>query len=911
MRNATASTVRLQIVLALLLALVLPALFASAAGAQCTLPATGEVWAAQLPLLHGSGDWTVARVGPAGQNLEIVGETDGLLTLGCNGGVLDPSQGVLAATILEYSDVLVESGDVGGDAVLGMARVGENLDDSAPIAAAYFPYAAGWTGGRFDGTGTLQESNPASGNPGAPSVTRLGVGDYEVTIPTVQNSFTDGMLYVVIDGTTENIASARATDPTDGSPGTGTWRVRSLDNQASVGLQDRGVRFVYLPYAAPGRIAGRISGAGSVVHQIGSWTVTKIGTGGYRLDLPSETPNSGMLLLGTGNSFANPDDNFFRYEDDGSGRFEVWNRDLDATNGANPQDSEFVFTFVPFPAQVLGEHKLGSTNTGGPFSDLTSSGAAIAALGDLDGDGVPDQVVGSRALGTDEGELYVLRMNSDGSVKGQTVIKSGTSGFAETLTAGDAFAESVAAIGDLDHDGVIDVAVGATGVSGSQGAVWVLFMNADGTVRAHQKIAAGEGGFPASLANGALFGSGLAGVGDVDGDRVPDLAVGAAGDIPSGGSSAQGTAWILLLNADGTVKGAQQIGEGIGGFSGNLGSGDEFGTSLAALGDVNGDAIPDLAVGTPGYSADGGALIDAGGVWILRLNVDGTVGSDSLISRIDSGFELFASLDGFGTSVTALGDLNGDGTQDLAIGADHAGESGVSTGPGQAFLTFLDASQSVIAVQRVGDRAGGFMGTSVLNGDEFGSALAALGDLDGDGVTDLSVGEVEDVGVMGSEGATWTLFLDGVQAMCGDAVLDPAERCDDGNQTGGDGCAATCTHEDVLGIQGTAQGGLLSVSVSGTIVSVATVSGQTPLTVSLTLANAISTDPTLAAALIYGIPQPGAGESSVITNGLFQGWVSTDPGLTFVPEPTLGSMLAAGALLLTGLHRRRERRGAM
>ena len=160
--------------------------------------------------------------------------------------------------------------------------------------------------------------------------------------------------------------------------------------------------------------------------------------------------------------------------------------------------------------------------------------------------------------------------------------------------------------------------------------------------------------------------------------------------------------------------------------------------------------------------------------------------------------------------------------------------------------------------------------------------------------------------MLGEEGAAWTLFLSGAPAICGDAVLDPTEICDDGNAFGGDGCAATCTLEDILGIQGTAQGGTLTVFVDGTAVAIDTLPGQTALTVSLVLANAISIEPVLAANLIYGIPQPGVGESSVLTNGLFGGFSNTDPGLTIVPEPGIGSMAIAGIGLLSMLARRRR-----
>ena len=105
----------------------------------------------------------------------------------------------------------------------------------------------------------------------------------------------------------------------------------------------------------------------------------------------------------------------------------------------------------------------------------------------------------------------------------------------------------MASLGDLDGDGVTDLAVGAnyddTGGT-SRGAVHVLFLNANGTVKSSQKIASGTGGGP-TLANDDRFGSSVASLGDLDGDGVTDLAVGANFD-DTGGTN-RGAVHVLFL----------------------------------------------------------------------------------------------------------------------------------------------------------------------------------------------------------------------------------------------------------------------------------------------------------------------------------------------------------------------------
>ncbi|MBI5220160.1 MAG: FG-GAP repeat protein [Bacteroidia bacterium] len=101
------------------------------------------------------------------------------------------------------------------------------------------------------------------------------------------------------------------------------------------------------------------------------------------------------------------------------------------------------------------------------------------------------------------------------------------------LNNSDMFGFSVDAIGDLDNDGVVDMVVGAPRDDDGgtdRGAVYILFMNADRTVKSCQKISSTQGGFTGSLANGVLFGTAVSPLGDLDGDGVLDIAVGSEYD---------------------------------------------------------------------------------------------------------------------------------------------------------------------------------------------------------------------------------------------------------------------------------------------------------------------------------------------------------------------------------------------
>jgi len=326
--------------------------------------------------------------------------------------------------------------------------------------------------------------------------------------------------------------------------------------------------------------------------------------------------------------------------------------------------------------------------------------------------------------------------------------------FSGILENGDKFSyNSIELLGDIDGDTVSDIAVGMNFDDDGgtyRGAVWILFMNTDGTVKSHQKISDTQGNFTGVLDNWDQLGCSVASIGDFDGDEVNDIAVGAVWD--GDGGSGRGAVWILFLNADGTVKGHQKISDTQGNFTGTLWNGAGLGSSSSNIGDLDGDGIIDIAVGSSGFGNGG-----IGAAWILFLNSDGTVKTHTKIVEGVGGFT--GNLDNddrFGSSIEWLGDLDGDGVNDIAVGA--RGDDDGGTDRGAVWILFLNSDGTVKSHQKISNTEGGFTGT-LDNVDQFGFDIINVGDLDDDGVIDIvASADVDDDGGT-DRGAVWILFL--------------------------------------------------------------------------------------------------------------------------------------------------------
>ncbi|MEM7392388.1 MAG: hypothetical protein AAF492_08560 [Verrucomicrobiota bacterium] len=398
-------------------------------------------------------------------------------------------------------------------------------------------------------------------------------------------------------------------------------------------------------------------------------------------------------------------------------------------------------------------------------------GQAVAAIGDLNGDGVTEVAVGAHRDddgGVDRGAVYILFMSTNGLPMTFQKISSTNGNFTGTLADRDNFGRSVAGIGDVNGDTIPDLAVGATGDNGAggvdRGAVWILFLNANGTVNGQQKINSAAGGLSATLENQDFFGSSVAGLGDLENDGTIEIVVGANGDDDGpAGSVNRGAVYVLDLDASGMVTHEQKISATEGGLGNVLNDRDQFGDSVAKLSDYDFDGVPEIVVGASRHDVSP-SFNDRGAVFVLFLHENGTVKSSQKISHDTGGFErVLEDQDFFGISVAGLGDLDGDGIDDIAVGKSR--EDGEEVNDGSVYILFMQPNGEV----RMGTTNGfhqilpaaPIFGGNLEENDFFGESVTALGDLNGDGHDDLAVGAPGDNAGAANAGAVYVLNLDG------------------------------------------------------------------------------------------------------------------------------------------------------
>ena len=355
------------------------------------------------------------------------------------------------------------------------------------------------------------------------------------------------------------------------------------------------------------------------------------------------------------------------------------------------------------------------------FADF---GVSVASAGDVNGDGFADVIVGAPSFDSgqdNEGAAFIFLGSASG-------VPDAGAASAQTQLEGDqSFARlghSVASAGDVNGDGFADVIVGAhfydSGET-NEGAAFVFLGGpggiADaGPATAHAQL---EGDQP-----GSLLGWSVASAGDVNGDGFSDVVVGASSY--DAGEVDEGAAFVFLGGPAGVADGSPTTAHTQ--LEGNQASAN-FGHSVAAAGDVDGDGFGDLIVGA--YLYDVGE-IDEGAAFVFRGSATGI--ADGGPATADAQLESEQAAATLGFSVASAGDVDGDGYGDVIVGAPLFDAPTSSEGAAFVFLGsatgIADGNPATAHAQLEGN----------LESARMGFSVASAGDLDADGFGDVVVG---------------------------------------------------------------------------------------------------------------------------------------------------------------------------
>jgi len=372
------------------------------------------------------------------------------------------------------------------------------------------------------------------------------------------------------------------------------------------------------------------------------------------------------------------------------------------------------------------------------------SGRSVSGAGDVNGDGRDDVIVGATAAGnnsrTISGSSYVIYGQASNTNIDLLTLTIAQGFRIDGAAASDQSGSSVSGAGDVNGDGRDDVIIGANGADnnarGGSGSSYVIYGRVSNTNIDLLSLTIAQGFRIDGAAASDNSGRSVSGAGDVNGDGRDDVIVGA----PAAGNNSRtisGSSYVIYGQASNTNIDLLTLTIAQGFRIDGAAASDQSGSSVSGAGDVNGDGRDDVIVGAP--AADNNSRGNSGSSYVIYGQASNT-NIDLLSLTTSQGFRIdgAAASDQSGISVSGAGDVNGDGRDDVIVGADLA-DNNSRTSSGSSYVIYGQASNTNIDLLPLTTSQGFRIDGAVLL-DTSGTSVSGAGDVNGDGRDDVIVG---------------------------------------------------------------------------------------------------------------------------------------------------------------------------
>jgi hypothetical protein len=374
----------------------------------------------------------------------------------------------------------------------------------------------------------------------------------------------------------------------------------------------------------------------------------------------------------------------------------------------------------------------------------SEAGKAVAGAGDVNADGINDVIVGARwadPLGrSNAGAAYVVFGSA--TTTSVDLAALGAQGFRIAgIAANDETGVAVAGAGDVNNDGIDDVIVGSwfadPGSVANAGTATVVFGSASATGDV-DLAALGARGFQITGTNvGDYTGASVAAGGDINNDGIDDVIVGISGADPGSPTrSNAGSAVVIYGSANPADVALSSLGSR--GF--RINGYDTFtflGSAVAGAGDFNADGIDDVIVATPSFPDSGLPNWWRGITYVIYGSGNPANVTTNTLGARGIAVTGSAEQDKSGSGVAGVGDQNGDGADDILIGAPGADPASGSAA-GSSYVVYGGTSPASFNLGTLGVRGFRIDGAAPL--DQSGTSVAGAGDVNSDGIPDIMIG---------------------------------------------------------------------------------------------------------------------------------------------------------------------------